>query len=403
MAESADATVAAASELLAVGDRLRFLSALRRGNVRGALELGLSPGFLPGRVALDDGREWFAAHWGSVPDSRGLDATGILTAAHDGAIGALVLLGADVLDDFPDRTLARAALDAVPFVVAAGAFLTETAERADVFLPTTVWGEQSGTTTNLEGRVLRLGQKVSADGTPMPGWRIAAELALRFGGDWDLEMVEEVQDEIARVAPGFAGVDANLIRRAVDGVLLPKADHEDEIALTPLRIPVTNASWEPILPGVAEPAEAGDGRGRRRCSRRRARRGRSGGAAAVRLGAATSRPRRRPHATRTLCASWPAACSTTPVPRSPSRRRSARWHPARCCSCTVPTVSASGSTTAARCASPPRAGSLTLPVRTDAGTPPGVAFLAFNQAGPGAADLIDATEPVTDLRVESLR
>ena len=31
------------------------------------------------------------------------------------------------------------------------------------------------------------------------------------------------------------------------------------------------------------------------------------------------------------------------------------------------------------------------------------AFLAFNQSGPGAGDLIDASEPVTDLRVESLR
>jgi anaerobic selenocysteine-containing dehydrogenase len=48
-------------------------------------------------------------------------------------------------------------------------------------------------------------------------------------------------------------------------------------------------------------------------------------------------------------------------------------------------------------------GSLTLPVRTDDGTPQGVAFLAFNQPGAGAGDLIDATEPVTDLRVESLR
>ncbi len=165
-------------------------------------------------------------------------------------------LGADVLDDFPDRTLARAALDAAPFIVSVGAFLTESAEQADVFLPTTVWGEQAGTTTNLEGRVLRLGQKVSPDGTPMPGWRIAAELATRFGADWDLEIVEEVQDEIARVAPGFAGVDANLIRRAVDGVVLPKADHEDAIALTPLRLPVTNASWEPIVPAALDPAAA---------------------------------------------------------------------------------------------------------------------------------------------------
>ena len=39
---------------------VRFLSALRRGNVHGALDAGLAPGFLPGRVTLDAGREWFA-------------------------------------------------------------------------------------------------------------------------------------------------------------------------------------------------------------------------------------------------------------------------------------------------------------------------------------------------------
>ena len=37
----------------------RFLPALRRGNVLGALDMGLAPGVLPGRVILDEGREWF--------------------------------------------------------------------------------------------------------------------------------------------------------------------------------------------------------------------------------------------------------------------------------------------------------------------------------------------------------
>ncbi len=84
VAESADATVAAAAELLAVGDRVKYLPALRRGNVRGALELGLAPGFLPGRVALDQGQEWFAEQWGSVPATAGLGAAGVLAAATDG-------------------------------------------------------------------------------------------------------------------------------------------------------------------------------------------------------------------------------------------------------------------------------------------------------------------------------
>ena len=54
----------------------------------------------------------------------------------------------------------------------------------------------------------RLGRKITPEGTAMEAWRIAAELAARLGVDFDLETAAEVQDEIARVAPAFAGVDA---------------------------------------------------------------------------------------------------------------------------------------------------------------------------------------------------
>ena len=56
----------------------------------------------------------------------------------------------------------------------------EAAASADVVLPVTVWGEQQGTTTNLEGRVQRVGRRIAPEGSPMPDWRIAAELALRL-------------------------------------------------------------------------------------------------------------------------------------------------------------------------------------------------------------------------------
>src|SRR3954465_6831784 len=83
----------------------------------------------------------------------------------------------------------------------------------------------------------------------MPDWRIAAELALRLREDFDLESPEEVQDEIARVAPAFAGVTSPLVQRARDGVVLPIAEHPDEIVLRRLAIPLTDVSWEPIVPG----------------------------------------------------------------------------------------------------------------------------------------------------------
>ncbi len=227
-AEPADTTVAAAAALQAVPG-VRFLSALRRGNVHGGLDLGLAPGFLPGRVTLDAGREWFSSAWGGAPAGHGLDTAGILAAAADGRLSALILLGADPLADFPDRDLARRALAAVPFVVAVDAFPTASTGAAHVFLPVALAGEKRGTTTNFEGRLLRLARKVTPPGTAMEDWRVAVELALRLGTDFDLEAVDEVTDEIARLAPAHQGADAALLRSAVDGAVIPLGESEEPV------------------------------------------------------------------------------------------------------------------------------------------------------------------------------
>ena len=124
--------------------------ALRRGNVRGALELGLTPGFLPGRVTLDAARDHYTDAWGSVPASRPRRRRHPRSRGR-GSIDTLVLLGAEPEQDFPDRIRMRAGLDAVPFVVAVGAFTADAAARADVFLPTSVWGEKAGSTHQPRG------------------------------------------------------------------------------------------------------------------------------------------------------------------------------------------------------------------------------------------------------------
>ena len=128
LAEDGALVAEALGALAAALPKARFLCGLRRGNVRGALDMGLAPGVLPGRVSLEEGREWFAAAWGRVPDERGLDTAGMLAAAAAGGddgdgsadktIRALVLLGAEPLRDFPDRRLARRAFDGAEFVVA---------------------------------------------------------------------------------------------------------------------------------------------------------------------------------------------------------------------------------------------------------------------------------------------
>ena len=86
LAESAEATVAALQALLDAIPNAKVLPALRRGNVVGALSLGLAP------ADVDH------------------DGLATLQAAADGRIELLVLLGADPLNDCPDADLTQHAL-----------------------------------------------------------------------------------------------------------------------------------------------------------------------------------------------------------------------------------------------------------------------------------------------------
>jgi NADH-quinone oxidoreductase subunit G len=222
LAESGRSIAAAAAAIHHTRTDVGFLSALRRANVHGALELGMSPGLLPGRVTLDGGREWFGERWPTVPAAKGLDTAGILRAAADGKIDTLVLLGADPLADFPDRDLAERGLAGARIVIALDQFLTESVKQADVVLPVAGFAEVDGTTTNIEGRVSTLAKKVTAPGTAQSDWMIAAELAYRLGFDLELESPRLIAAEVEQVAPVFEGVTLDLLDAppARDGVVV---------------------------------------------------------------------------------------------------------------------------------------------------------------------------------------
>ncbi len=196
----------------------RFLPALARGNVFGALDAGLSPGLLPGRVTLDQGRSALLSAWASVPSSPGLDTAGILQAAADGRVQTLVLLGADPVADFPDRALAEAAL-ARATVVAVDTFLNDSSRLAQVVLPAAGYAEVPGTATNIEGRVQLLQQKVTPPGTARADWMIAVDLAARLGGDLGVESVEDLFAEFVGLAPSHAGLALHDVASSADGVL----------------------------------------------------------------------------------------------------------------------------------------------------------------------------------------
>lgn len=207
LAESARATVDAALALAEL-DGARFVSALRRANVHGALDAGLAPGLVPGPAPLDEPGP-VAEVWGRLPAARGLDTAAMLAAAARGELDVLVLLGADPLTDCPDRELAETALAAAPTVIAVAPWLDDSAAaHADVVLAAAAPTEVDGTFTNLEGRLSVCRAKVTPPGTARPDWVLAVEIARRLGADWAVTTLDELVAEMAAVSPRWTALDA---------------------------------------------------------------------------------------------------------------------------------------------------------------------------------------------------
>jgi NADH-quinone oxidoreductase subunit G len=256
LAEPATAT-ADAARLLAGLPGVSFLPTLRRSNVHGAIDLGLSPGLLPGRVSLEEGRQWYEHHWGTpLPKARGLDALGMLARAAAGQLDVLFLLGADPLSDCPDAQLAAQALEGAGFVVAIDAFLTPSAAQADVVLPAAMYTERRGSFTNLEGRVTWLGQKVTAPGSARPDWMIAVQLASRLGSNLGANSLEDLWAEIETVSPLHRGVPQALLvsRQGRNGVVVPLGLETPSPELTDVPPPLDPMADPGIVSAELHPA-----------------------------------------------------------------------------------------------------------------------------------------------------
>jgi NADH-quinone oxidoreductase subunit G len=344
LAEPADHIARAAGLLAGVGDRVRFLSSLRRGNVHGALDMGLAPGLLPGRAALDGGSDALTSAWPSVPTATGLDAEGMLRAAADGKLDVLVLLGADPLSDFPDRDLAQRALEGAGTVIAVDIFPTASVEASDVVLPAAGYGEVDGTTTNLEGRVTTVAKRVSPPGTSRDDWIIATDLAARLGADLGVTSVADLLAEIGRVAPTHADLAERLASQPGDGVL--------------------------VEGGSITPADVAE----------------------VSLPAADSYSLR-------LSTGRTLYDEATLVQRAPSIAKLARPATVRLNPYDFDRLGIDDGTpvkvTSAR-------GAITVSATSDPGVPRTAAVVPFNAPGGGGGDLITAGEAVTDVRVERL-
>ena len=106
-----------------------------------------------------------------------------------------------------------------PRIIAIDTFLTKSNSSADVVLAAAAYGEKSGTTTNIEGRVTTLSEKVTPRGTSRPDWMIATELAELLGGELGFTSVDDVTDAIAANVAGFGAATVAALRTARDGIV----------------------------------------------------------------------------------------------------------------------------------------------------------------------------------------
>ncbi|MBM9466748.1 molybdopterin oxidoreductase family protein [Nakamurella leprariae] len=220
---------------LALGLPGRFASGYAtvtgQGNGQGGREHGQKSDQLPGYRRLDDpaARAHVAAVWGIDPAELpmpGVSAFEMLDRlGTDGGVRALFVLASNVVVSAPDANRVARRLAALDFLVVSDLFLSETAQRADVVLPTAQWAEESGTMTNFEGRVIRRRQALPPPDGVLDDLQMLCRLAERLGrGEYFSDDPRTVFDELRRASAGgiadYAGITYERID-AEQGVFWP--------------------------------------------------------------------------------------------------------------------------------------------------------------------------------------
>ncbi len=181
------------------GDLIRALANLQlvTGNVGNA---GTGVNLLRGKSNAQG-----AADVGAVPGEGGLSVPAMIDAAAAGKIKALYVVGENIASAGAHVADALGKLD---FLVVQDLFMTATAAKANVVLPSASFAERDGTVTNAERRVQRIRKAIEPVGSSKADWQIISELAKAMGHEKDFAFkdAEAIFGEIAKAVPAYAGI-----------------------------------------------------------------------------------------------------------------------------------------------------------------------------------------------------
>ncbi|MFZ3148595.1 MAG: formate dehydrogenase subunit alpha [Methanothrix sp.] len=192
-----------------VGRRSTGVMPLRgQNNVQGACDMGALPNAYVGYQPVTDPniQSKFEGAWKvKLPSSIGQTSTQMIDGVKEGRIKGLYILGEDPAQTDPDTNRVKASLKSLDFLVVQEIFPTETTNFADVILPAASFAECDGTFTNGERRIQRVRKAIPAI-CGQENWQTICQIAQKMGYPMNYSHPSEVMDEIAALAPMFAGV-----------------------------------------------------------------------------------------------------------------------------------------------------------------------------------------------------
>jgi predicted molibdopterin-dependent oxidoreductase YjgC len=157
----------------------------------------------------------FQQAWGAeLSDRKGLTVVEMMHAVEHDEIKALYIMGENPALSDPNLNRTRKAMEKVDFLVVQDIFLTETAEYADVVLPSTCFAEKDGTFTNTERRVQRVRKAVAAPGQARNDWEILCDLAGKMGYPMVYGSAAQIMEEIASLTPIYGGITFDRLETA---------------------------------------------------------------------------------------------------------------------------------------------------------------------------------------------
>jgi len=167
-----------------------------QNNVQGACDMGALPDVYTGYQKVSDlaVRERMAGAWGvnQLPEKNGLTVIEMMEAAREKKLKALYIIGENPMVSDPHLGHARESLKNLDFLVVQDIFLTETAQMADVVLPSACFAEKDGTFTNTERKVQRVRKAVEPPGQAKADWEIVCDLSNRMGYSMNYRSSEDI-------------------------------------------------------------------------------------------------------------------------------------------------------------------------------------------------------------------